>query len=103
MKKLISALAALVLGASLLTVPAFAASGDVQTYGALCPDCNRGEIIKTTSDYTPWRILYDFDCKTDPTQKDVHRERIQYVSWKCTYCSLGDTIIDVHEEDYCPH
>lgn len=103
MKKLISALAALVLGASLLTVPAFAASDDIQTHAALCPDCNYGELIIVNETYTPWTIIDSYNCPNTPGKVDFLRERTHYTFWQCTSCGAGDVSSKTHHENYCPH
>lgn len=102
MKKLISALAALVLGASLLTVTAFAASGDVQTHAALCLECNYGEVFLTEYD-TPKAIIGSSFCTKDPKAVDITYQWYHYKTWRCNYCGAGDTTITVMEATPCDH
>lgn len=102
MKKLISALAALVLGASLLTVPAFAASGDVQTYAALCLECNIGEVFLTEYD-TPKVIIGSSFCTKDPKAVDITYQWNHYKTWRCNYCGAGETTFTVETVTPCDH
>lgn len=103
MKRVASALIALALGTSLLTVPAFAAENGIQTYGALCPECNRGEIVIAESYDSPRVIVDHFDCKKNPQKVDLRYQWTHYTTWKCTYCGSGDTMATTQTEDYCPH
>ncbi len=103
MKKLVSALASLVLGASLLTVPAFAASGDVQTYGTLCTECNRGEVILVDSYDTDTAIIGNFVCEKNPRKVDIMIEWYHSATWKCTYCGTGYTQVTHHVDTICNH
>lgn len=103
MKKLISALAALVLGASLLTVPAFAADSSIQTYGDFCTECNRGEIVLNRSHDMPWYIVDSFDCPRRLGMVDILRERAHYTTWKCTYCGYSMELSTTEQELLCNH
>lgn len=107
MKKLMKKIAVPVLSLAMLlgttAVPAFAAVNGIQTYGMLCPECNRGEVVLVNSHKTTPISLYDYPCAKDPSKKDQRMQYTQYNTWKCTYCTFGDANYQTHEYDECGH
>lgn len=89
----------------MLTTPAFAATKEnaVQAYGMLCPECNRGEIVLTSSFNTDEVVIEEFDCPRNPAKKDVRVFYTTYSTWACTYCGQGETKATEHREVRCGH
>lgn len=89
----------------MLATPAFAAAKEnaVQPYGMLCPECNRGEIVLTSSFNTDEVVIEEFDCPRNPAKKDVRVFYTTYSTWACTYCGQGETKATEHREVRCGH
>lgn len=107
MKKLMKKIAVPVLSLAMLlgttAVPAFAAANGIQTYGMPCPECNRGEIVLTSSWDSQEKTLAEYDCPKNKMKKDTLVYYVHYASWACTYCGQGDTSITPHQELRCNH
>lgn len=93
-KKRFTKLAALALAATMLAGSASVVSAhetkdttDISLLrGALCPDCNYGQMIMRYSDWTYVGPAYR-DCVHYPKGEDRMRKLNRTIYWECPYCS----------------
>ena len=86
MKKLISGFLASALIFGSLSISAFASGTPITPYGALCGNCNIGEVNYLETDYSPWGTVGHQTCPYHPNWTDDIQERTVTVYWGCDTC-----------------
>ena len=85
--KAVSALMALILTFMFILTPVEA--GTQTARGALCNECNYGEVVRKVTKYGDWNTFRP-DCTHGYTKGyDVVRHRLNKVSYLCNYCGRG--------------
>lgn len=64
---------------------------EISPRGALCPDCNIGEMRLSYSAWGNWYHYQEVDCTHFPYGTDEVFLRSRTVTEECTYCGKGDS------------
>lgn len=89
MKKLISGFLASAFIFGSLSISAFASDPPITPYGALCGNCNIGEMQEEAPVYSHWETVDIVTCPDNVFWNDAVEERTVTYSWRCDHCGVS--------------
>lgn len=105
MKKFITSLALILLGASTLLLPSLASSPDNSSdsnpdlVSYLCEYCGHDGMVFADEYYTPWYTVDFVSCQGhDPRYNDFVENRTHVEIYQCPSCKLGTSVVSTEEQ-----
>ena len=69
--------------------------------GALCPDCNDGNMVLRPISYGVWYYYDDIECTHHKNGFDEIQRRSKLITWECTDCSAYFTDVGYDTRTVC--